>query len=331
MKKEAKEESFELSYLQEEKNKKVKKKKKIEKIEKEEQTQEIFNENEIIIGIPKIEPDQKQKEKVKPKNVVKTNKQKKKQQNTKKNKKNARIRNKIIKYSSIFILLLAGILYGLLSPVFDIQEIEVNNEKQITKEQIVSLTKIQLGENIFRISKKEIIEKIKQNAYIESVIIKRKLPDKISITIEERIPTFMLEYGNAYLYLNNQGYILETSTQEISAPKIIGYDLPEDKCTPGNRLEKSDLEKLETVLKIMEIAKNNGLEEKITQIDIKDEQNYIIYMQSEEKTVYLGENSNLSTKILYLKAILEKEKDRPGEIFLNINLNTDNAYFREQV
>ena len=33
----------------------------------------------------------------------------------------------------------------------------------------------------------------------------------------------------------------------------------------------------------------------------------------------------------YDVTILEKEKENPGEIFINMNLNTDDAYFRESV
>lgn len=325
MGRQTKDEDFDFSYLQEKKDimrtKKRNKSNKKRKIEKRQESPEIFKDNEIIIGITKKGQNIKQDQ---------IHHKKKKQNNVKKKKNRKKIK-RIIKYFAILLILVSGCLYAMLSPIFQIQEIEVENENIITKEQIISLSEIQLGENIFRINKKETIHKIKQNAYIESVSIKRKFPDKIVISIQERMPTFMLEFGNAYLYLNNQGYILEASNQEIQVPKIKGYKLMAEKCTPGNRLEKDDLEKLEDVLKIMEVAKSNELEDIITQINIEDKQDYIIYLASEEKTVYLGDTSDLTTKMLYLKAILDKEKGKAGEIFLNVNLNTENAYFREQV
>ena len=56
-----------------------------------------------------------------------------------------------------------------------------------------------------------------------------------------------------------------------------------------------------------------------------------MYFDSEQKIAYLGDCSDLETRMLYLAAILEKEKGNPGEIFVNINLNTDDAFFRESV
>ena len=43
------------------------------------------------------------------------------------------------------------------------------------------------------------------------------------------------------------------------------------------------------------------------------------------------ENNKKSRKEKKLEKKLEKEKENPGEIFINMNLNTDDAYFRESV
>ena len=46
------------------------------------------------------------------------------------------------------------------------------------------------------------------------------------------------------------------------------------------------------------------------------------------KTVYLGDCSELNTRILYLKSILETSQGKRGELFLNVDLNSQEAYFR---
>ena len=57
----------------------------------------------------------------------------------------------------------------------------------------------------------------------------------------------------------------------------------------------------------MTIAKENELDEKVTSIDISNKNEYILYLESEKKTVYLGNQENLTTKMLYTKKIIEKE------------------------
>ena len=71
--------------------------------------------------------------------------------------------------------------------------------------------------------------------------------------------------------------------------------------------------------------------EGLTKIDINNSNNYTLHLESERKVAYLGDCSNIETRMLFLVGILEKEKDHAGEIFINMNLNTDNAYFRESV
>ena len=75
-----------------------------------------------------------------------------------------------------------------------------------------------------------------------------------------------------------------------------------------------------------------GLDGQVTSIDISDKSNYSIYLNGEKKRVYLGDGSNLSNKMLYVQAIIEQEKGKEGEIFLNGDLNNGfRPYFREKV
>ena len=102
--------------------------------------------------------------------------------------------------------------------------------------------------------------------------------------------------------------------------------------TSGNRLNNEDLSRVEDVIKIMISAKENGLDVKITTIDISNKNEYSIYLEEEKKKVYLGDNTNLSNKMLYVVAIIEQEKEREGDIFVNGDLNNKfQPYFREKV
>ena len=138
----------------------------------------------------------------------------------------------------------------------------------------------------------------------------------------------MLEYGNGFVYVNNQGYMLEISSIKKELPILIGISTSKEDYKAGNRLNEEDLIKLGTVIKIMNSAQTNGIASLITKIDISNENNYTLFLETERKTAYLGDCSNLETRMLFLVGILEKEKENPGEIFINMNLNTDDAYFR---
>ena len=244
-------------------------------------------------------------------------------------------RKAIKKMSALLILLIlviGGLVYFFLSPLFNTKKVNVTNSNYISAEQIVNLSGIELNENMFKFSKKQVKKNILQNPYIESVKISRNIFTKtVNIAVEERVPTLMLEYGNSYVYINNQGYILEISAVKIDSPIVKGYVTPLEDVKPGKRLSKDDLERLETVLNIMENARLKGIDKLITHIDIKDKKDFILILESEDKTIYLGDCSDLNTQMLHIVKMLEREKGIEGEFFLNMNLNNSNPVFREKV
>ena len=236
----------------------------------------------------------------------------------------------IIKWTSLVSALIATLIFFMMSPIFDLKQVQVVNNEKLSNDTIISLSRITIGENIYKINSKKAEKNIKQNAYIESVKLNRKLPDKILITVKERKANFILEYANSYVYINNQGYILEISETKPKLLIIEGYTTNLDEIKVGSRLQEDDLEKLMVVLKIIESATGNGIDNLITKINIQDKQNYTLELESEKKIVYLGDASNLSNRMLYLKAVLEEEKGIEGEIFINGDLNKTTVYFRKK-
>lgn len=239
---------------------------------------------------------------------------------------------RILKLTALLIIVIAGIVFALVSPIFNIQDIEVINNAQISAETIKSLSQINIGQNIFKFNKNKVEKNIKTNAYIESVEIKRKIPNKVQIQIEERQKDYNVEFLNGYAYINKQGYILQISEEKQELPTIQGISTPEEQIVEGNRLNKEDLEKLEIIIQIMNICKNYELDSKITNIDISTQNEYTLYIEQEKKTVYLGDKSNLSNKMLYVQAIIEQNQGKEGEIFVNGDLNNNfKPRFKEKV
>lgn len=240
---------------------------------------------------------------------------------------------RIIKIIVLLGIIIGGIIFAMVSPIFNIKDITVSGNSKISSETIISLSGLKLEQNIFNFRTSQIVDSIKQNAYIDTVNISRKIPDKIEIGVIERKTTFMLKYGNAYVYINNQGYMLEVTSEEGDYPIITNYSTPEEQIKEGNRLCVEDLEKLNDVLKIMEAASSNDgkIRDLITQINIEDKSNYILTLEKEKKQIYLGDVSNLSAKMLWLATFLKEENNNEGIIFMNFDLNTTQPYFREKV
>ena len=302
--------------------KKKEREKRIKQNKKKEELKDKFDlETETVINMTnknKIQKDAQIKRKI--------NKQEQKR----------RKRNKKIKLILKIVLslgiIIGGIIFAMTSPIFNIKNIEVLNNEEVSSETIISISEIKTEENIFKFKKSDVIKNIKENPYIESVEIKRKLPSTVQIDVKERIPQYSVEFMEKYVYISSQGYLLEISEDSKGFPIIQGIVTPEEEIEAGKRLCIEDLEKLEDVIKIMNIAKENELDSKISFINIKNKNEYVLYLEEENKKVHLGDNTNLSNKMIYVVALIEKEKDKAGEIFVNGDLNNKfQPYFREKV
>ena len=240
---------------------------------------------------------------------------------------------RVIKCFTLIGIIVGGTIYALLSPIFNIRTISVMGNSKISIDEIISLSGLQLEQNMFKYKSQDVVQKIKENAYIDEVKISRKIPDTVEIIIAERKASFIIQFANAYAYINNQGYILEISDKKQELPLITGIQTEQENIQVGKRLCTEDLKKLGDVLKIVEASISNDIYELITQIDITNQNDYILTLQKKKKVVYLGDTSNLSTKMLWILTFNELEGNTEGEIILNMNLNDENnkPYFRKKV
>ena len=272
------------------------------------------------IKIKKRAEPAKKKKKSKSKFFVK---KVKKQESSEQEKKHHNI-NPVI----VVIIVIGVILLVLNSPIFKIKTIKVINNSELSTEKIIEISGLTEGMNLFRINKLHRIRTLESNPYILDAKISRKLPSELIITVKERVPTYLLQFADSYVYINNQGYILEISSKPRDIPTIVGFTTDLSNIVEGGRIDVEDLKLLNTVIKIYETCKDNDLGQYITKIDVSNTKDYMITMDELGKVVYIGDGSELNTRIIYLKAILDANENIPGTIFLDIDLNTQKVYFR---
>ena len=121
------------------------------------------------------------------------------------------------------------------------------------------------------------------------------------------------------------------SSESTKVPMIEGLETEQDILLNGKRLSSEDLESLRIILRIMETAKNSELDKLITKITINSNDEYILEMKKENKIIYLGNATDLTSRMDYTKIIVESEKGNTGKIFVNGDINNGfKPYFREE-
>lgn len=251
--------------------------------------------------------------------------------NQKKEKKN-KVKRTLTKVFLFLILCVAVIIMALVTPIFNITQINVEGNSRVPTTSIINLAGINLGQNLFRNNKKKVIQNIKENSYIEEATMKRILPGKIQIEITEREIEYQIKLMSSYIYIDKFGNILENSDTKENVMFIEGYATSEESLIKEKKLNDEDINKLKKVLKIKEaFQKIKDLDFSTVSIDIHNENNFIIYVKSQNKRIYIGNANNLPNKMLYVEKIMEVEKEHSGSIFINGDLNEGfKPYFREE-
>ena len=245
--------------------------------------------------------------------------------------KKKRRKRKVILIFIMLILVFGGIsAYLLTSPTFNIQEISVRGNRQVSSQQIIKLAQVKNGDNIF--SKLGIVMKVrlKQNGYIGDAKINKIYPNKLEIEVIERTKQFQIKMETeGYIYIDEQGYIIEYGTEQIQIPIIIGMDINQNDIANKHRLAQNDLDRMENILQIREQFKTLDMADKITQIQVKDE--YIVSLMNDGITINFGDATNLKNKMYYVKGVLKQEAGNKGTIFVNGNLNEGfSPYFKAE-
>ncbi len=140
----------------------------------------------------------------------------------------------------IFIMFLAG--YVLLqSSIFTITKIAVQGNNKLTAGEIVQVSGIVTGMNIFKADLQTAFARVKVLPMIKEVKINRDFPDTIVIEIVERKPVALVAVDGHFVELDAEGYYLRTGSVAANGlPVVTGVQVqavgPGKKVT-GKRLD----------------------------------------------------------------------------------------------
>jgi cell division septal protein FtsQ len=91
-------------------------------------------------------------------------------------------------------------------PFFGVKEVEVEGNRKIPRETVLSLTEMEGMPNLFTLKLKEVAKRLVLHPWIEQVKVSKVFPNKIYIQIEERKPIAILQLEELY-YIDTKGVI----------------------------------------------------------------------------------------------------------------------------
>lgn len=155
--------------------------------------------------------------------------------------------------------------------------------------------------------------------YNSSYDIGVKKQSQKEIEKDNNIIQFKVKNGNDYIYINEYGYIKD-SYDELIKPiiELVGIEV-------SSFSGKVDID---IPLQIYSTLESNKIVSNVDMINMTDLKDILLISTLENKTIHIGDKKDISTKVTYMKTIMEQTKGKKGTIFVN---DINKTYFRENV
>lgn len=207
------------------------------------------------------------------------------------------------------ILLAAAILA--LTVFFKVDTITVEGAQKYRAEEIVAGMDVKQGDNLYLWNKVKVCDALLEKfPYLESVQIRRHLPNALVVTVTECSASVAVSSNGGYLLLSEQGKALEQSATNNGLPVVTGMtltDVPLGQILPR---ESSDAaEDLLTILQTMDAADMLGNLDYINLSDLHDI--HIVYQDRFD--IRVGSVDNLAYQLRFAQTVIE-ERLSPSDI-----------------
>lgn len=216
-----------------------------------------------------------------------------------KKKKNRLIFFIILLLTSTFIILYTK------TSFFHISNIEVIGNEKITDEKLILASGIIIDENIFKVNLKMAKDNVFLHPYVKNVKINRKLPNKIIISVEERKEVAIINYVGSYVYIDEEGIILNILSEKKDEQTIEIYGLEINNPKIGDKLAFRDEDIQNKIFEFINNSRDLGLSSSYEKITIGENNHISIYIHDGGEVAF-GTLDDVKYKLNFLISILNE-------------------------
>lgn len=209
---------------------------------------------------------------------------------------------------AVLLVLIACICISIL-PIFNIDEVVVKgcvntDEKEIKDK----ATKDLKNKSIFMYSSILKEREIEKNAYIKKANIKKKIPNKLEVDVEERVPVAYVKIDSSnYAVIDNESYVLDKIIRPLDSKMPVYLNVKVKENVVGSEMKVKSVSLLEvnelsTTLSKYEVAYDN------MEVDLKDKKN--VKVKIKNTNVNFGELTDVDKKVRTLQTIINDNPDR---------------------
>jgi cell division protein FtsQ len=235
----------------------------------------------------------------------------------------------------IFLVILAAYIFWR-SSLFEVKEILVRGNHSFTTAEIVALSRLNEGTNIFKVNLSRAGGRIKTLPLVKEVHLTRRFPSQIIIEIKERYPVALVPVKNGFVEVDKEGIYLKPGKVSTSGLPVItaaNETITDGRSTSGPSHQPMvdskpihaikpgqvfDFPELKTALKVI-TALPREITTNLSEVHVnKQEQIFLYHLSGVE--CRLGQATNITQKGIILNQLFCQLKNTPQIEYIDISL-----------
>ena len=248
----------------------------------------------------------------------------------KKNGKKNELLVKAVMFAAVFAAVAIAVLVFLNSQVMAIQNISVVGNRTIPAEEVIALSRIEIGERYMEKSDAQIKENLERNRYIayEKCTFDYN-SRRLTLHISERIGWGVIGAYGLYYVIDETGVVLECTgdlyPDHVAGPSIIGLIETEGsniRPTVGSRLPIQTIRRLDVMEAVLKALDETNMLMRIATMDVTypDE---VKLLTDAGMSIELGDVQKLKTKLIIAQEVMYL-REKEGEV-LGAKLDVSSA------
>lgn len=210
---------------------------------------------------------------------------------------------------AVLVVAVLAVLFVLASSqVFKVRNILVVGNRNLLKEEVITQSGVQIGDNLLSLSDTELKKRLEKNRYIEYIGHEFDYRGTLTLRINERLGMGVVNALGLYYVLDAEGMVLECAgsvfPDTVAGPKISGFSMDDNtRVVIGDKLPVRDNGQLESMRCVLTMLDSVGMLGRISQLDVKNLDNLYL-MTTDGAKIVLGDDGSLQTKLLIAREVL---------------------------
>ena len=234
-----------------------------------------------------------------------------------------------VRAAAVLICVIIAFLIFLNSQVMVIQNISVVGNRTIPAEEIILLSRLEVGQRYGELSDQEIRENLNQNRYIAFDYSKFDYNSRrVTLHVSERVGWAVVGAYGLYYVLDETGVVLECTGSEypdnVAGPSVAGLfekEYGNIRPTVGSKLPIQTTIRLEVMEKVLKALDATNMLMRIATLDVTYPED-VTLLTDAGTSIELGDVSNLTTKLLIAQEVLYQREKLGGVMGAKIDVSS---------